>query len=58
MVHKYNGYNHHDEEANFLLIKYIYNDYSESFGKNLKANCLFGEPPNGLQHWKRLGKVE
>ena len=39
MVH--NDYNHHDEEANYVLTGYMYNDYSESFGKNLKANCLF-----------------
>ena len=36
----------------------MYNDYLESFGKNLKANFLFGEPPDGLQDWNRLGKVE
>lgn len=56
MVH--NGYNQHDEEANYILIDYMYNDYLESFGKYLKAICLFGELPDGLQDWKRLGKVE
>ena len=39
MVH--NGYNHRDEEANYVLTGYMYNDYLESFGKSLKANCLF-----------------
>ena len=47
MVH--NGYNHHDEEANCVLTNYMYNDYSKSFGNNLNANYLFGEPPDGLQ---------
>ena len=52
-----NGYNHHDEEANYVLTGYMYNDYSESFGKNLKANCLF---TNHLMDYKieeGLGKV-
>ena len=47
MVH--NGYNQHDEEANYILIDYMYNDYLESFGKYLKAICLFGELLDGLQ---------
>ena len=47
MVH--NGYNYHDEEANCVLTNYMYNDYSKSFGNNLNANYLFGEPPDGLQ---------
>ena len=47
MVH--NGYNHHDEEANYVLTSYMYNDYSKSFGKNLKANCLFA---NHLMDYK------
>ena len=55
----HNSYNHYDEEANYVLTDYIYNDYSESIGKiNLKANCLFHEPPDGLQDWKRLGELE
>ena len=54
MVH--NGYNHHDEKANYILTGYMYNDYSKSFGKNLKANIC--KPPDGLQDWRRLGKVE
>ena len=52
-----NGYNHHDEEANYVLTGYMYNDYSQSFGKNLKANCLF---TNHLMDYKieeGLGKV-
>ena len=54
MVH--NGYNHHDEEANCVLTNYMYNDYSKSFGNNLNANYLFGEPPDGLQDWKKVRK--
>lgn len=41
--------NHHDEEANSILIDDMYNADSESFGENFKANCLIVEPPDGYR---------